>query len=604
MVAIEDGLLARRTRAGVLALALAVALAATGIRPAAAQSVLHVTGQADGPGACDAQGSCSTLRAAVTQANATPDTTIDVPAGTFTLQSTLDLTGSMTIIGAGAGSTFVDGGRAVRVLSVGSKAAVTISALTVQNGKVGDDEFGAGIRNKGNLTLNDASVTGNDALGSEVRGVGFGGGIANAGTLHVNRGSVSDNRAGSGAGILTFPASDAPFGVVVIDGTKIEGNGAPLGGGIADFGPLQLRNSTLDGQNSAAFGGALLVETLQLIRPAEVFRGDADVSTTTIADNSAGLNGAGVFVADGAVVRLATSTLSGNVAGRLGDGGDGGGIYNNLGTLTVTNVSLNVNDAHDGQLNGAFVMGHGGGIAQFTIDGDVRGGPADHVSISKFVRTMARDAGFEATFGFHRDSTTIVNFTTIAGNVTDSGTTAGQSITDTAGGLFASPATPNHTSTFTVHNSIVAGNTGQNCVSEALPTSSGYNLEDTSTCGFDKTGDQANANPNLGKLAGNGGPTATMALPAGSPAVDAADPACDVSADQRGVKRPQGPRCDIGAFELETSTSMPSAVPAAPVTGLDAARGGAALPLLVVLLALVAPSAAGLGVVLGRRGSA
>ena len=62
----------------------------------------------------------------------------------------------------------------------------------------------------------------------------------------------------------------------------------------------------------------------------------------------------------------------------------------------------------------------------------------------------------------------------------------------------------------------------------------------------------------LGPLQDNGGPTFTHALLAGSPAIDARNPAapgsggnaCEAT-DQRGVARPQGAACDIGAFELE-----------------------------------------------------
>ena len=53
----------------------------------------------------------------------------------------------------------------------------------------------------------------------------------------------------------------------------------------------------------------------------------------------------------------------------------------------------------------------------------------------------------------------------------------------------------------------------------------------------------------LGPLAGNGGPTATHALLDGSPAIDAADAALCPPTDQRGVVRPQGAACDVGAFE-------------------------------------------------------
>ena len=58
------------------------------------------------------------------------------------------------------------------------------------------------------------------------------------------------------------------------------------------------------------------------------------------------------------------------------------------------------------------------------------------------------------------------------------------------------------------------------------------------------------ADGQIGPLADNGGPTWTHALLPGSPALDAADDAICPATDQRGTARPQGPHCDIGAFEL------------------------------------------------------
>ncbi len=77
--------------------------------------------------------------------------------------------------------------------------------------------------------------------------------------------------------------------------------------------------------------------------------------------------------------------------------------------------------------------------------------------------------------------------------------------------------------------------------------SNGYNLDNDGTCGLNGVGDQTGVNPKLGPLANNGGPTQTMALKAGSPAIDAVQFCPPPKTDQRGVKR-QGP-CDVGAYE-------------------------------------------------------
>ena len=62
-------------------------------------------------------------------------------------------------------------------------------------------------------------------------------------------------------------------------------------------------------------------------------------------------------------------------------------------------------------------------------------------------------------------------------------------------------------------------------------------------------GDLFNMNPLLGPLRDNGGPTPTQALLPGSPAIDHGDDAGCPTADQRGVPRPRGAACDIGAYE-------------------------------------------------------
>jgi hypothetical protein len=94
------------------------------------------------------------------------------------------------------------------------------------------------------------------------------------------------------------------------------------------------------------------------------------------------------------------------------------------------------------------------------------------------------------------------------------------------------------------------GNPGtpDNCGGTAI-ASEGHNLDDHQDCDLAGPGDISQKNPQLGKLKNNGGPTDTLALPHTSPAFNAGAAHCTAH-DQRGVKRPQGPRCDIGAFEL------------------------------------------------------
>jgi hypothetical protein len=91
-------------------------------------------------------------------------------------------------------------------------------------------------------------------------------------------------------------------------------------------------------------------------------------------------------------------------------------------------------------------------------------------------------------------------------------------------------------------------------------TTQGYTLLESAagcTLAGDPTGNQVGVDPVLGPLRDNHGPTLTHALLAGNPAIDAGDPAGCVDSqgapftrDQRGVPRPIGPACDLGAYEF------------------------------------------------------
>jgi CSLREA domain-containing protein len=104
----------------------------------------------------------------------------------------------------------------------------------------------------------------------------------------------------------------------------------------------------------------------------------------------------------------------------------------------------------------------------------------------------------------------------------------------------------------TLQNTIVSGNSSAageaGChVKDQVIRSLGHNLASDSSCFLTAAGDHPNANPRLGRLASNGGPTQTQALLPGSPAINAAS-RCP-NHDQRGFARPVGKPCDIGAFE-------------------------------------------------------
>jgi hypothetical protein len=166
---------------------------------------------------------------------------------------------------------------------------------------------------------------------------------------------------------------------------------------------------------------------------------------------------------------------------------------------------------------------------------------------------------------------------TISGNFA---LVSGGGITEVAGGVVIMKST------------IVANNNfqpaGGNCASSGIFNSYGYNLSDDMTCSvvFNNFGDVNNIPAGLdSSLQNNGGPTQTIALLATSPAVDAipvSPNACTtpdgtpITTDQRGISRPQGPACDIGAFEL---VPLPSCVTDLTGKGTPSGRAPARIDL-------------------------
>ncbi|MDQ2630622.1 MAG: DUF11 domain-containing protein [Actinomycetota bacterium] len=256
-------------------------------------------------------------------------------------------------------------------------------------------------------------------------------------------------------------------------------------------------------------GGILAYEAEQLT-----------LDSVNVSGNSAAKNGGGISAppegVNATAIAINDSTIAGNeVTGGLIEG-LGGGIYI-LGDLTMTNSTVAGNSAES-----AAGMVMGGGILA-ALD------PTD-VEPSKV---------------------SILN-STIAGNSVGA--------TGSGGGLSIFNPTPTVVTELAVKNTIVAGNTapaGPNCGSVAMLTSSN-NLSNDESCMFTDPGSKQNVDAKLGPLANNGGETETLALLEGSPAIDAGTNDGCPPADQRGVTRPQGPSCDIGAFERALVTTPPT----------------------------------------------
>ena len=268
--------------------------------------------------------------------------------------------------------------------------------------------------------------------------------------------------------------------------------------------------------------------------------GSLTLSSSIVTENKAqafcsefgcsGGQGGGIY--NSGTLTINNSTLRGNEA--LGSAfrihaifGAGGGVYN-LGSLTVSNSTVSGNHALDGGSGGA----SGGGI--------VNGG-ALVVNNSTLTANYAESSKRSEGGGIYSTSTSpIISNNTFSGNSAALG-----------GNIYGS---------MVLQNTIVAHSAaGGNCY--GTMTSVGYNLSSDNTCNFSGPGDLNNTDPTLGPLQNNGGPTQTMALLPGSPAIDAGNPnGCTdgkgnhLTTDQRGAPRPDKHSgiCDIGAYEFQS----------------------------------------------------
>ncbi len=481
-------------------------------------------------GVCaDASGAC-TLRAAIQVADLAPGaSTINLPAGTYSLTVTgadetyapapgtgvyvvqhtpdpsigdLNITRSVSIVGAGPDQTLIgwgvpQGDRIFHVEAVDQNITVSFSGLTVQGGDVGNP-----------VVLDDRDPN------AIIQFVRFGGGIA----------------IGPGAAIA------------IVNPDAEHGGGTDEGGGGGDEGEesFTVNNTTLDNVH--------------------------------VLNNYSGGDGGGVY--NTAPLTVTDSIISGNISGA----GNGGGIYSD-GALTMTGTTVGTigtytfgnqgengggifeTGSHTSHIDKSAIVGNtgigGGGIAARVL-------VQDRITNTTIAKNIAQDTGGGI---ITNGQVTLIN-ATVADNQVSSDSEGG------GAGLSSFPASGGNAS-YTLANTILVNNTIAtvpatvvNCggVGQAPAfTSHGYNLEDANTCNLSGTNDLINTNPLLEPLANNGGLTETMALAstlttppasASSPAIDAGNNANCPNNDQRDSLRPADGNldgnfvCDIGAYEL------------------------------------------------------
>ena len=294
------------------------------------------------------------------------------------------------------------------------------------------------------------------------------------------------------------------------------GVGYSGGGGVDNFGTLTVYKSNFY-TNTALSGGAILNN------------GTATFINTNFSGNSPyffGHSASCGAIDNRSTMTIAASTFFNNYAN---NNFTSGGAICNGGTLTITGSTFSTNSSQgNNQGTGGAIYNYAGTLA---------------VTNSTFSQNSATTSGGAI---YSQGGTVQISNSTFGTNPENNG----------GGGALS-----NAGSSVLIQNSIVANSgNGGNCAGAI--TSGGYNLSSDNTCNFNGAGDLNGKNPNLGALRSNGGPTQTMALPNGSPALDAGNPAgCRdfsghlLKTDQRGARRPGGGEttgCDIGAFESQT----------------------------------------------------
>jgi hypothetical protein len=480
------------------------------------------------------------------------DTTLSVNATgkTVTLVDLVITGGSATDQGGGI---FVDDGTLHLVRTTVRGNVVDASA----------NSYGGGISilGSGELTLTSSIVNGNWAITEPASGYAnaYGGGIYATVPVTLDHSTVSGN---------------------VARAVSVDQYAYSYGGGV-EVGGLELTGSTVSGNTSKAVSQGA---------EAYAYGGGVDAnnavtaSGTTISNNKslvrsdtsyAYATGGGMNVNAGPTILSGTS-VSQNLASAVGADhtfGDGGGIFQ-TGDLTLEHSSVNGN--HLTASSSADEAGtYGGGVEVYngnlvlkrsTVGRNLASAlaPTDRATAqgagvlgresvsatnstiaSNFAQAASGGSGFTGTAdggGVSGKSVTLVA-ATVGDNEAEA---SGDVVVETGGGLSA-------TTGLVTEASILAANdaaSGPDCF--ASTTTHGYNLvQQTAGCLVSpKPSDVIGQPAQLGTLKSNGGPTQTMAIPATSEAFNTIPPArCTVPFDQRGVARPQGTRCDIGAYE-------------------------------------------------------
>ncbi|GAC1547155.1 MAG: choice-of-anchor Q domain-containing protein [Herpetosiphon sp.] len=418
----------------------------------------------------------------------------------------------------GANLITLSGGNATRLFLVTNAKTLTLNNLTLTNGYVNADG-GAIYNQNGTLILNHSTIQ-----NSQTTTNGSGGAIVSYGGLTITDSLFVKNRAANGGALYVRS------GQATIRNSVLRENAT---------------TSTTDGWGGALFlwdnvrvdieGGEIAYNTARL---GGGIHNRFATSSVTLHDgtnihNNEATTGGGIYNLSGTAT-LTNVTLQSNLVTATTGNSGGGGIYNDGGTATLTNVTLQGNSVTTSTTG----YGSGGGI--YNLSGTT-------------TLTNVTLQGNSATTIVNHFGTVRLTYVTLQG---------------TTGGIFNIISPANHSY---LTNTVMA-DSGGNCSGQA-PDSATFSLSTDMTCVSSGGGNFQNKLALLGPLQDNGGGMLTLLPQPKSLLIDGGQCVAVVTTDQRGVRRPQGAACDIGAVEVEvapprtptpTLTVAPSSTPTTP----------------------------------------
>jgi fibronectin-binding autotransporter adhesin len=421
-------------------------------------------------------------------------------------------------------------------------------------------QHGGGIYQKtATLHLDNLTIVGNSVEGE----VGNGGGIAiKDGTLEITNTLIQGNATSQdGGGIHNT-------GILIITESDVYDNQGRYGGGLYNNNTMHLTNVTLQG-NGGQYGGGINNDEL-----GDVTLKDSNVLNNDATENGGGVRNHGTFIVTNSTLYTNTATTGGGIynlaEGRLDvlsgtlsyntANGPAGGIYN-MGTMTITGSTISGNEAKGELKNGGGIWNAGGSLTltRSTISDNVAsgngGGIYTEANLNAINVTISGNVTDQHGGGIYlRDDTlrlenlTIVN-NSISGDI------------GTGGGIAV------RYGTLVIKNTLIGDNVAAKGDVDCFTWSGsfddhGYNLVENphESCVFEHVKDITGQPPKVDVLADNGGATWTHALKSGSAAINHGDcvdiAGFTVLVDQRGVVRPQGYTCDIGAYESSLGYSL------------------------------------------------